>query len=326
LIVIKKDGIRPSGVRLKLQAADTIRWMNPAASYFASGESLYPGAGLLVLAVAVTPYLRRPWLVLLGSLATWLGFAMMVMASPPFLGWVIAAFLGTFLLWLVASRRNRTGVIWLRSRKAAAATLLALLVVLPAMELFHRRMPTIKGAPADHLVVIGDSLSAGIDPRVPTWPLLMQHETGIPVKNLSQPGAGVTEAQTMAAEVTPQDTVVLIEIGGNDLLSGVSSYEFGRALDSLLSRLAAPKRTLVMFELPLLPHWISYGQVQRRLAKRYGVFLIPKRYFTSVLSGANATSDGLHLSDVGAQRMATLIAETLSPVLKPAKYGVSETR
>jgi len=239
---------------------------------------------------------------------------------------VIAAFLGTFLLWLVASRRNRTGVIWLRSRKAAAATLLALLVVLPAMELFHRRMPTIKGAPADHLVVIGDSLSAGIDPRVPTWPLLMQHETGIPVKNLSQPGAGVTEAQTMAAEVTPQDTVVLIEIGGNDLLSGVSSYEFGRALDSLLSRLAAPKRTLVMFELPLLPHWISYGQVQRRLAKRYGVFLIPKRYFTSVLSGANATSDGLHLSDVGAQRMATLIAETLSPVLKPAKYGVSETR
>jgi len=72
-----------------------------------------------------------------------------------------------------------------------------------------------------------------------------------------------------------------------------------------------------MFELPLLPHWISYGRIQRQLARRYGVLLIPKRYFTQVLSGANATSDGLHLSQLGAERMAAFVAQTLSPVLKP---------
>ena len=299
------------------EAADTICWMNPAALYFASGDSLYLGAGLLVLAVATAPNLRRPWLAALRSIASWLGLAMMVMASPPFSWWVITGFGATFVLWLITSRTGRIGINWLGLRRTAIALLLALLVVLPASELLHRGMPNVHGLSCDHLVVIGDSISAGIDPRVPTWPMVMQRKTGIAVKNLSQPGAGVTEAQTMSTKVTPEDTVVLIEIGGNDLLSGVSSHEFSLALESLLSRLDTPGRTLVMFELPLLPHRISYGQIQRRLAKRYQAFLIPKRYFTSVLSGANATSDGLHLSEVGAQRMAALVAQTLAPVLKP---------
>jgi lysophospholipase L1-like esterase len=71
-----------------------------------------------------------------------------------------------------------------------------------------------------------------------------------------------------------------------------------------------------MFELPLLPHKIAYGQIQRRLAAKYGVWLIPKRYFTDVIGGANATSDGLHLSEIGSRRMAALVAQALLPVLK----------
>jgi lysophospholipase L1-like esterase len=52
------------------------------------------------------------------------------------------------------------------------------------------------------------------------------------------------------------------------------------------------------------------------LATKYDVLLIPKRFLVDVLGGANATSDGLHLSEDGARRMATLVARTLSPVLK----------
>jgi acyl-CoA thioesterase I len=117
----------------------------------------------------------------------------------------------------------------------------------------------------------------------------------------------------------PQDTLILIEIGGNDLLSGTSSTEFSHALDSLLSSLSTPGRTLVMFELPLLPHKIGFGQAQRRLAAKYGVFLIPRHFFTQLLGGAHATSDGLHLSESGARRMSELVAKTLSPVLKTAE-------
>jgi lysophospholipase L1-like esterase len=76
-----------------------------------------------------------------------------------------------------------------------------------------------------------------------------------------------------------------------------------------------------MFELPLFPHKIAYGQIQRRLAAKYGIWLIPKRCFIDVISGPNATLDGLHLSDAGAHRMAALVAHILSPVLKAPPLG-----
>jgi len=292
--------------------------MNPPALYFASGESLYPGVAFLVLAIATEPFRKGRGLALFRTIATWLGLAMIVMASPPVSGWMAVSFAAIFVLWIVASGRAQSRILWTGLRKTSAAILLGMLLVLLASELFYRRMPNIHGVPADHLVIIGDSISAGVDPSVPNWPRLLQQETGVPVENLSQAGATMAATEQVAAKVTPQDTALLIEIGGNDLLMGVSSREFERGLDSLLRGLAVPGRTLVMFELPLLPHWIAYGRVQRRLAEQYGVFLIPKHCFASVLSGADATSDGLHLSAVGAQRMADLVGRVLAPILKPA--------
>jgi len=247
---------------------------------------------------------------------------MVVMACPPISGWVAAIVLVAFSLWLTTANRVRLGSRWMRVRAAATCILVAWLLAVSVSELLHRRMPRVTGQPSDHLVVIGDSISSGIDAHTPSWPTLFQQQTAVPVRNLSRPGAGVVEARGMTSQVKAQDTLILIEIGGNDLLSGMSATEFGQALDSLLSSLSAPGRTLVMFELPLLPHKIGFGQAQRRLSSKYGVFLIPKHFFTQVLSGADATSDGLHLSESGARRMGTLVARILSPVLKPAEPAV----
>jgi lysophospholipase L1-like esterase len=292
--------------------------MNPAAVYLASGDSLYPGAVLLVSAVAWTSLpARGPRL--LQSLMTWLGLAMIVIASPPISGWAAAIFVVAFLVWLNTTNRVGVGSRWLWVRVTATCALLTWLLAVPVSELLHRRMPLIGGQASDRLVVIGDSISSGIDAHTPAWPTLFQLRTGIAVRNLSRPGANVVEARGMAPQVKPQDTLILIEIGGNDLLSGTSAAEFGQGLDSLLSSLAAPGRTLVMFELPLLPHKTGYGKVQRRLSSKYGVLLIPKHFFTRVLSGADATSDGLHLSESGAGRMSALVEWTLSPVLRPTQ-------
>ena len=120
----------------------------------------------------------------------------------------------------------------------------------------------------------------------------------------------------MARGLAEGDHLVLIEIGGNDLLMGVSSDEYGKALDALLSKVATPNRTVLMFELPLLPNKIAFGQIQRGLSAKYRVALIPKRYFAQVIGDADATTDGLHLSASGARRMAALVAQVLSPLLK----------
>jgi acyl-CoA thioesterase I len=289
--------------------------MNPIVWYFASGESLYAGAATLLAAVAISAYLRDRWL-LLRSIAAWFGLAMIVMACPP-CGWSLdALFLTTFALWFISSNRTQQAGMFGRLRLPVTALLLVLLLLLPALELRRRAMPLITGPASDHLVVIGDSISSGIDPHVPAWPLIMQRATGVPVKNLSLAGAQVIEAVDVAARVSSEDNLVLVEVGGNDLLADVPSDRFEQGLEALLRKLVSPSRTVVMFELPLLPHRIAYGQIQRRLAAKYGVWLIPKRFLVDVLSAEGATSDGLHLSEAGAHRMAALVTRTLSPVLK----------
>ena len=297
--------------------------MNPVALYFASGESLYLGAALLVLMLAGSPFLKRTWLLRLRNVGTWLALVMIVMACPPIPLGIDLILLAAFLLWFIAWNREDPTKTWMRLRYGSTVVLVVLLVVITAVELSHRPMPVITGKPSDHLVVIGDSISSAIDPRVPAWPAVLQQTSGVSVKNLARPGAQSSEGLTMAEKLTPEDRVVLIEIGGNDLLMGVSSDEFGRALEALLSKVTAPGRIVVMFELPLLPHKIAYGQIQRRLAAKYGISLIPKRYFTEVIGNADATSDGLHLSASGTRHMAALVAQVLSSVLKSLPTSAS---
>ncbi len=287
--------------------------MSPIILYFASGESLYPGTVILLLAIASDLFLKREWLSRLRNISAWIALILIVMSCPPF-PWVVdTAFIVIFLFWYFA-----VNVMALqRAEPPTSALLAAVLIILSGFELQHRGLPPISGVPSDHMVVIGDSISAGIDPQVPPWPTVLSGMTGVPVKNLSVAGASIADGLKMTAKVESEDKVILIEIGGNDLIAGAPSSEFGRSLEAVLQTVAVPGRTVVMFELPLLPDRIAYGQIQRRLARKYGVWLIPKRYFVSVIGCANATSDGLHLLPEGTRRMATLVARVCEPVLKP---------
>ncbi|HEY1262913.1 MAG TPA: GDSL-type esterase/lipase family protein [Terriglobales bacterium] len=281
--------------------------MNSIAIYFVSGDSLYPGAVLLLIG-ELSPSSNKRWLYVMRSAAAWLGLALMVMACPPFPWAIDAIFLAAY--GILVTRPSNKSV-----RSAATIVLVVLTVALSASELHHRGMGTLTAPRSDHLVVLGDSISAGMYTGAPAWPSVFERNTGLRVKNLSQPGARVSDGIAMAKKLAPEDRVVLIELGGNDLLSGVRTSEFARNLDSLLAKIAARNRVVAMFELPLLPHVIGYGRVQRLLAEKYGVVLIPKHYFAEILGGANATTDGLHLSSAGAQQMAALVAKLLSPVI-----------
>ena len=288
--------------------------MNPLALYFASGESLYSGAVLLLFVIAGSPYARQRWHLLTRNILAWIALAMMVMASPPFPFFIGGTFLLAFGLWFISWNLSVNR----RVPQLSSAVLLAVLVVLlPASEFRHRFLPTLSGTPSDHLVVIGDSISSGINPLIPPWPAVMQQMTGERVVNLARPGAYVSDGLDMADKLQPNDRLILIEIGGNDLLTGMPASEFGFSLDALLRKVATPGRTVVMFELPLLVWRVEYGQVQRALAGRYRVHLIPKRYLTYVIGGPKATSDGLHLLPDGEHRMAVLVGQVFSQVLNP---------
>jgi len=293
--------------------------MNNIALYFASGESLYPGVALLLLAITASPFLKQGMQVRARNILCWLALCLMIIASPPISPFLAILMISLFLIWIIYSNRAAPKHSTTFLRILIASFLGVITMAIAIVEYSHRKMPTVTGPSSDHLVVIGDSISAGIDPSTPSWPKVFQQTTGLPVKNLALAGAQVNEGPYMAGKVDPADRVILVELGGNDLLANVPADTFERFLDQTLSKVANPDRTLVMFELPLLPHKTAYGEVQRRLAAKYQVWLIPKRKFIEIIAGADATSDGIHLAPEGTRRMTALIAQVLGPILQPAR-------
>jgi acyl-CoA thioesterase-1 len=161
----------------------------------------------------------------------------------------------------------------------------------------------------ERLVVIGDSLSAadfteGGEP----WPTLLARDTQVTVVNLAFSGANAASAEKRVSANDVAGALVLMEIGGNDILGATSSSDFEMSLERLLQKVCRKDNAVVMLELPLPPLYNRFGEIQRRLARRYDVILIPKRCFAGVLVGSQSTIDSLHLSPAGHHRMSTLVA------------------
>jgi acyl-CoA thioesterase I len=136
----------------------------------------------------------------------------------------------------------------------------------------------------------------------------------IDVQDYSQIGAKVSSVLRKAERVSLADGIVLLEIGGNDLLGSTHASEFERQLDQLLLQVCGPGRIVLMFELPLPPFANEFGRIQRRLAAKYHVKLIPKRIFVRLLTTDGATVDSIHLTQDGHERMAQTVWSLIQSV------------
>jgi len=127
--------------------------------YFASGESLYLGAGLLLLAVTSIAFLKHGWMLRVRNLLAWVALALMIMASPLLSLVVTLMFFAVFAVWFVTSNQSSLSQTTFRLQMGASILLAASLLILTILEFSHRKMPRITGNASDHLVVIGDSIS-----------------------------------------------------------------------------------------------------------------------------------------------------------------------
>jgi acyl-CoA thioesterase I len=114
----------------------------------------------------------------------------------------------------------------------------------------------------------------------------------------------MSDGLRQAAHIDRPGALIFVELGGNDLLSGTSAVEFHDQLDKLLRTICTNGNEVVIFETPLIPFRNSIGIDQRRLAKKYGAKLLPKRFLTSVFEQNGTTLDGLHLSQLGHDTLA----------------------
>lgn len=196
-----------------------------------------------------------------------------------------------------------------------ARVLLLCLVVSTVAELPYHITPSLQPARNTTVAIIGDSVTAGIGGNETSerWPEILRRVHGLEVQDISHMGETAASATKRLRDHEVDAAIVIVEIGGNDILGGTSVSDFETTLNQLLTSVCKNETQVVMFELPLPPFFHRYGFVQRRLAKKHGVQLLPKTTFLAAISGRKATLDSIHLTQEGHQRMADEVWAVIGP-------------
>lgn len=269
--------------------------------HFASGQALWFGLALLLLAVRVEGWSWSRFRIV--SIA-FLGLMWIALSGWPSLG-MQGVLMAVVLAWLIRPALPIQAP--LPSAKWLGAGVSVSVVLTLLLELPWYLGPRRPSSPAKSLAVIGDSVTAGLNDRDVTWPRVLSASGAATIFDASQQGATLQSASQQLARLDGRGDALLIEIGGNDLLEGLPLDQFAARLETLLQAARPQYETIVMLELPLPPLSNRYGVIQRRLARRYGVALIPKREFARVLTASGSTVDSIHLSNRGQQRMADIV-------------------
>ena len=262
-----------------------------------SGQLFFLAAGLLLAAMVMPKWIAG----IAGMLAVALG----VFSAPlePAAALVLA-----FAFWAGSRKRSSRPMAILAAIVCAGA----ILVELP----YHVRRRAI--AAPSRIYVIGDSLASGGFGETMPWPQLLRARLRVPVTNLALASAdtalAIEREVPLLGPAADDRELVLVEIGGNDMLDGLEALTFSTNLDQLLTA-ATDGRQAVMLELPLLPGRLLYGSIQRHQARKHGVTLLPKRILARVLTTPGFTSDGVHLTQEGHDALARAVAGHFNPAV-----------
>lgn len=285
--------------------------MNWLVYHVASGQSFFSGLLLIVIAVLTSASRQRRFarvstvLAILGAVAVALSSTAIPYAAYAVLGAALAA-------WIAARIADQY-------RTPAAFLVVAVVLVCGALEAPYHWLPALSPVGPRSLAVIGDSVTAGLGENGEvTWPAILTETHKVRVHDLSHVGETAASALKRARLQEIDSPIVLVEIGGNDILGATTVKQFDVDLNALLSHLGASGRQVIMFELPLPPFYHEFGRIQRAAARRHKVALIPKRIFLGLLAGNDATLDSIHLSQAGHDQMAELVWRLVGPTFGSA--------
>jgi acyl-CoA thioesterase-1 len=208
-----------------------------------------------------------------------------------------------------------TRPLWISRRTLIAAGL----AVVPAQALAAR---------GQVVTILGDSITAGLglpaNLALPVQLHLALEKLG--VHNVVR-GAGVSGdtsgdgAARMDFSVQPDTQVVVVALGGNDLLQGVDTKTTKANLDKILTRLKARHMGVVLAGLHAPPeigagYARDFNAVFASLAKAHRVALYPDLLAGVSRNGALNQGDAIHPNARGAEIIATGLAPLVARELK----------
>jgi acyl-CoA thioesterase-1 len=170
-------------------------------------------------------------------------------------------------------------------------------------------------SPGSTIVCLGDSITAGVGAGPgEAYPDLLARRLGVEVLNAGVPGDTAADGLARLDEVLDADPwLVVVELGGNDILRRVPPEQTEAALRSILDRLLAARVVPVLVEIDA-PFAASYGKVFDRLDDDYDIPIV-EDVLGDVLTDPSLKSDTIHPNARGYQVLAEALGEELEPLL-----------
>lgn len=178
-----------------------------------------------------------------------------------------------------------------------------------------RAVPNIDSA-GRTIVCFGDSLTAGVGRGGgATYPELLARRLGAEVLNAGVPGDTASQALGRIDRVLAADPwLVVVELGGNDILRRVPIETTEEALDAIVERLLAAGVVPLLIEVRG-PFGGRYAELFDRLEDRHGVPVI-RDVLPDLLLDRRYKSDAIHLNAAGYERLAEAVAKRIEPLMR----------
>ena len=172
----------------------------------------------------------------------------------------------------------------------------------------------------DTVVCFGDSLTEGVGAAPgEDYPSVLGRQLGLPVINAGRRGDTTGEAlrrlESDVLERNPRLVVVLL--GGNDLLRQIPLVETRQNLDEIVGRIQARGAMVVLAGMKLGLFADEYSPMFQEIAERSGALYVPQ-VLKGILSDSKLKSDPIHPNGTGYRRIAERLAEKIKPLLAKA--------
>jgi acyl-CoA thioesterase I len=178
------------------------------------------------------------------------------------------------------------------------------------------------------IVAFGDSLTSGLGVAAEdAYPAQLQRRldaTGFHYRVINAGVSGDTTAgglRRVAWALNSKPTIVILELGGNDGLRGLSLAETKSNLERIIEQFQRASVTVVLAGMKLPPNYgveytRSFEAIYPVLARQYHLKLIP--FFLDGIAGSTELNqaDGIHPTAEGYRIIVGKVLETVQPLLK----------
>jgi acyl-CoA thioesterase I len=190
--------------------------------------------------------------------------------------------------------------------------------ILPVLLLLAACSPDVPNldSPGRTIVCLGDSITAGVGSGPgEAYPELLSARLGSEVINAGVSGDTTAGGLARVDDVLAKDPwLVIVELGGNDVLRQVPPEETERSLRGILDRLLAARVVPVLVEMDA-PFGGRYQEIYERLGDEYHVPVVEDA-IGEILRDRSLKSDTIHPNARGQQVLAEAVAEEIKPLIQ----------